>query len=223
MEKPNRKSASLGLLSIIVPVTLLVTFRLTGLQPQPQTPQTTTVETAYWNITRPELVDIIAIDERVKNTFIDDIASINLTVHVAGYWENYPGYWLFEGGYDEIDVRIVLTANVMEGFIHSLVVNLSKRDTLSGIIVMNDPDFVQLQNMQLDRIDDFSNAQRDALVVASGINQPQDTGLHIAALWRFFDPNNIDHLITTTAEVTYFNGSTWKRAVLPIQLGVLVN
>lgn len=222
MEKPNKKWASLGLLSIIIPITLLVTFRLTGLQPEPQTPVTVTVKEVSWNVTRPTIYPkYFIIDEQVENSYVDDI-SADLTARVVDYRENVPGYWLWEGGYDEIDVRIVLTANVSEGFIHSVVIKLSEIDAQADVIIIDDEDWIQVQNLKIDMLDDFSQ-QNEAWVKAASINQPKDVGLHITAFWTFFDLNNMDHWITATAEVTYFNGSTWKSVVIPLRLGVLVS
>ena len=81
----SSKWASLALLSIIVPVSLLATFRLTGVLPEPPKPETITVETVSWNMSRPS--DFTTVDERVENVYADDVALVRLGIFIGGYYE----------------------------------------------------------------------------------------------------------------------------------------
>lgn len=221
-EKTNTKWASVALLSIIIPVTLLASFRLTGIQPEPQTPQTITVETVSWNMTRPRSIDIIAIDERVSNSHVDDIASVNLAIQVGGYRESAPRYWLWKGGYDEIDLSVAVTANISKGFVYSIVIELSNIDAQADVIIIDGESWMQLHNLEIVELDD-SSYRHKAWIEASSFGQPLDSVLGIIVFWDFFDQNIADHFMSVTAEVTYFNGSTWQKVTVPIQLGVLAS
>ena len=213
------KWSSLALLSVIVPVSLLVTFRLTGVLPEPPTPETITVETVSWNMSRP--ADIVTIDEWVKNSYLDEIVSASLSVHVAGYRENWP-ILPSDGDDDIIDLGIVADVNVSDGFVRSLVVRFPKTDSHTTLYIERHPETIRLDNLKLERIRDPATERREAYLETTGLNQPKNCSLEILSFWVLQDRNNLNHWITVTFEATYYNGTTWKKIEIPIQLGVVV-
>jgi hypothetical protein len=82
----KKKMASLTLLSIMLPISLLATFRLTGVIQEPPTPQIITVETVSWNMSRPS--NYIILDVLGRNHYSDDIVSVNFSINIVTYHEN---------------------------------------------------------------------------------------------------------------------------------------
>ena len=212
------KWASLALLSVIVPVSLLVTFRLTGVLPEPRTPETITVETVSWNMSRP--ADIVTIDEWVKNSYTENLASIDLSIHVQEYYEDDPDFPAW--GDDYVKLRVVGDINISDGYVHSLVIRFPKTDSHTTLYIERHPEAIRLDNLKLERIRGSATDKKEAYLETTSLNQPKNCSLKILSYWVLQDRNNLNHWITVTFEATYYNGTTWKKIEIPIQLGVLV-
>lgn len=218
----NRRWISLALMSVIVPISLLATFRLTGILPEPPTPETINVETVPWNMSRPVNVDIITIDKWTKNSYTDNIAFIELSIQFVGYWENKPGWWPSDGDDDAIYLRIVATANVSEGFIYSMIIKFPEVDADAVLYIDQNKGFRELINLKEGLISWSSKYKKGAYFEALAFNQPKDALLSIMAYWVLQDQNNIDHWLTVTLETTLFNGTAYQKMIMPMRLGVLV-
>lgn len=122
MRKPltltPRKWMGVALLSVMVPIGLLVTFRLVGVLQEPPKPKTMTVETVGWNMSRPR--GYVAIDEKVENSYSDSVASVKWTVHISSYTDNSKTFG------DYLHFRISAVANLSNGHIQSVVVRFSQ-------------------------------------------------------------------------------------------------
>lgn len=221
MEKVTKgKRISLILLSIMLPVTLTLAFRMVGVSPEPQTPQIINVEAVSLKMIRPRCFS--AIDEEVSNSFVDDVISLKATTYGRIYRENAP-YPPFDGG-DGLSLYIKVAVNVSKGFIYSVTVRFSKTDAYSLLCLIGQPDYIELRNLMLESIEDPPDTRkREAYISALGINYPEYASLGTTFYWLFFDKNNMDHAITVTIEVTYFNGSTWYKIATPFRLEVLIS
>ena len=213
----SSKWASLALLSVIVPVSLLATFRLTGVLPEPLKPETITVETVNWNMSRPS--KYVSIDEWIENSFSDSITSIGLRLHVSSYAENSiaHGDYLFFG--------IFVTGNVTEGFVQSVLIKFSLVDTnafLDIVADLKDPDWVELHNLTIQAVRD-SWRTNEPYIDAIAPNHTKNCSLKMRAYWQFFDENTVNHWIMVTLEITYFTGTTYRIVAIPIQLAVMTS
>lgn len=204
------------LLSIVAPLSLLVTFRFVGVLREPQTPETVTVEAVDWNIGRSS--HFINIDEWVKNSYSDGVASVGLGVHISSYLEN-------SSTFDYTDVlwfRITITANTTDGFIHSIIINFVEVDEYAAIDINRDYDHIELTNLKVVSIVDwYGTLGKDSYIRANAINQPRYAYLRNMVAWMFIDQNNVDHKVDVILEFTYFDGVTYQRVIMPIQLEVL--
>jgi hypothetical protein len=210
----NRKTVSITLAAVIVPVSLLVAFGLNGMLTEPQAVEKVAADTVYWNMTRP--AGHVTIDEWVRSLYTDGVASIGLDVHVSSYTENEP-----TSG-DHLKLWGFVTANVSGGFIGSVSIKFSQIDAdafLDIIADVNDPFWVELHNLTIRSVNDGASAYIDTVA----INQPRQCSLKMAAFWEFSDENDVSHWITATLEVTYFNGTAHRKATISMCLGVLVS
>jgi hypothetical protein len=211
------KRASLALLSIIIPVSLLAAFRVTGVLPGPPNRETVAVEAVSWNMSR--LYDYKRLDELVNNSYITSVVSINLTVHVVNYYENDPVRF----GLDNVDSIVLVNMSVREGFVESLFVNFAELDNHAALDIHQDMDHIDLVNLEVAKIVDWNEAfGRNASFKATSINQPANAYLRFPLGWMFRDHNDTNHQLTITLEATLFNGATYQKIRIPIQMGVFI-
>jgi hypothetical protein len=211
----SRKWLSLAVLAIIIPIGVLTTFKLTGIIPEPQTiAKTIEAETITWNMTRPSEVKTFH-DLAVENFYSDTIASISLGVHVDHYLENSEDLG------DSLWVTINSTMQVQKGFIYSVCIRFSQTDDNAFLSIHKIPPWPKTYNLNIaDLVTLGSNTQR-AYASAIYVDQPEKSSLEIMVSWHFLDPNNMSHWITASLETVYFNGTAYRKVIMPIQLGVL--
>lgn len=213
----RRRWTSIAILFIIVPIGLLVTFRLTGILHEPLNPEVVMVEVVEWNMSRPmEKTDI---SDRIINFYDDDIVSVNFTTCIEKYHEEWIG--IPYSGCDVIRMTLVVATNVNEGYVHSIVIKFSQMDDNAFLDICEDPDWIELQNIQLQVIQDSYKID-EVYIQACTANRTNWCELRIIAFWVFSDENNMDHFMTITSEATYFNGTTYCKVIIPIQLKVYI-
>jgi len=178
-------------------------------------PEVVVAEPVSWNTTRPAQHEILL--EKVTNTYSTGSTHVELNVIVNEYDENSLS-WPFEGG-DGLSIGLTATANISAGHIHSVAIQFSKIDGNAFLYISKHPDAIRLHNLELQKIVDL---QKESYIEVLGISQPDFCKLGTFSSWVFFDENNVNHQMITALEVTYFNGTAYRKAVLPIQLGVFV-
>ncbi len=122
--------------------------------------------------------------------------------------------WPFEGC-DGFHLRLTATANLSNGFVHSVVIRFYIGDSNATLAVHKNPEAIRLHNVILKDIVDL---EPTSSVTALGIGQPGNSRLEIWPLWVFYDQNTIDQEMTVTLETIYFNGAAYREIVMPIQL-----
>lgn len=217
MEISGKKKASVALLSILIPISLLTTSRLTGIMYEPLAPETVQVDTVNWAAFRPSQDDE-TVFHITRNVYQDVSALIELNVTLCKYVEN-DQYWPFEGN-DGFILVLTATADLSNGFVHSVVIRFCNSDSDAILAVHKDPDAMRLLNIDLKDIVDLKPTSS---VTALGVNQPSSFMLELFPLWVFYDQNNVSHQMTVTLETIYFNGANYLEIVMPIQLEVVVS
>lgn len=215
----NREWLSVALLTVIIPVGSLTAFRLTGTLKEPPKQETIMIEAVSWNMSRPTRT--ITVDEWTRNSYADSRASLGFGVNVVGYNERVPG----EGPpYDSdfLALRIHATVNVSEGFIFSVVARFSRSDIQADVLFEQTSSFMELHNLEIQRIRDLGAYNREVFFETTATNQPKDSLLSVIAYWMFLDENDTNHWITVNLEATYFSGTAYRKVILPILLGVTV-
>ena len=206
------------ILSIMLPVSLLATFKMSGVLTEPQTPETVILEAVTWNMTRP--TSFFTVDELVNNSYMDnDNRLLSAGVHFEEYFENMLG-WPSDGDDDVQLVGIHISVSVSVGFVCSFVANFSDLDDHACVIFQTTASSMQLQNFTVKRI---VNPLTSACLWASANNQSKEASLSALVYWVFLDQNNADHWMTVDFEITYFNGTAYRRVIMPFVLNVLAN
>ena len=218
-EKRLQKTKKNGTLiaAVIIPACLLTVFILT--RQEPPTPEIITLEAVSWNMSRP--ANYIIIDQWVNNSYAESVTFADFTVHVVEYEENA----VFWEDFDGMELMVFANVTVPEGSVTSVVVNFTGVDGCAAVDICEDPDpeFAELVNLKLVSIRDWDCAfGKDSKITATAIGQPRHVYLRFLVRWMFIDENDLDHWVTVTSEVTYFNGTAHETVVMPIQLGVSI-
>ena len=206
------------ILSIMLPVSLLATFKMSGVLTEPQAPETVTLEAVTWNMTRPTRT--LTVDEWVNNSYMDnDNRLLSAGVHFEEHFENMLG-WPSDGDDDVQLVGIHISVSVSVGFVCSFVANFSDLDDCAYVVLETTPSCMQLQNLAVKRI---VNPLTSACLWASANNQSKEASLSALVYWVFLDQNNTDHWMTVDFEITYFDGTAYQTVITPFVLDVLVD
>ena len=210
----QKRMASLTLLSIMLPISLLAGFRIAGIISEPPETHTITVDTVTWNMTRP--AQILTRLGVASSSYADTEAMVEFDVSIAGYREN----WDFLGfGYvDVVDLGIVTSSNTSDGYITSMSIEFLNTDADANFIIDTTASFIELHNLAVRRV--FRTPSEAGLETAA-VQKPKDASLSIVTFWVFSDKNNRDHWATITLEVTFLSEGVFKEVRIPLLLGVL--
>jgi len=226
MEKNRRKwIISVAIMAIIVPVSLVM-LSMNGFFSQSPTPEGITAEAVTWEIERPsEMLDIHQVAE---NIYTNEEASFNLTVYVDDYDENCQDY----GGADFINMNVSVAAEVGNGFVKNVNITFYN-DTqpsqvrwanwyrLNGRLYYTG----QFENLSVADYSQYRESEQymKASTNLEGINKPSAVYFNAPIHWILRTENDKSHQITVASEITYNNGTAYKRVVLPIMLRVIAD
>lgn len=221
MRKPNgRELKALIVLSIVAPVSILISLRLTGILQEPTTiSETITLEAVKWEFERPNLD--VNIWDRVENPYSDDDVSIVYGILVDDHDEKSMEYQ----SSDYVAITVNVTAAVQEGFVESVYVVFREDYELSVVNPLNEP-YCQLENLTIkDWADGFYERWKlenntKAFIEAVGVNKPSNVHFWAPVEWVLRSLNNQLHQMEIIFEFTYFNGAVYKRVVQPFQLKI---
>ena len=198
---------------------LLVAFRLTGVLPEPQTQEAIALDPVGWNMSRP-LDDDMIIDEWVENLYNNsDKASVSLSVHVVSYFPHDPGWPAW--GNDYVHLAVVATVEMQEGFVYSIGVKFYGSDSCAFLLIYGDPTSRKLHNLQISEVRSLGTGELKGYLKALPIRQSRNCSLSITASWIFIEEEKVNHSITVSLEVTYFNGAVYQILHIPLELEVL--
>ena len=206
------------ILSIVVPVGLLATFRLTGVLPGSiPISETITLDTITWSTPRPNnSIAQIVFDHKLGRQYSSTELTAGLYLIVSDYIENSSTI-----SYDTLRIVIAIDLNVTnpQGFVHSLSV-IFRNDSKTSWVEFNDVN-MNLENLSLKDIGGESNpeAYMKAYVNLDGTDHNGNIYFWAAGKWTFLsDPSDESHQIEAIYELTYYNGTVYKKTTQPFQL-----
>lgn len=202
---------------------LLATFRLTGVLREPLTPETVTIsetitrETVTWETERPSYhTDIHSI---IESTYTDGKISITYSLWIDDYATKT---WRF-GGADYLDIVVNVTASATDGFVEDVLITFHENYTgseayLFEIQAWSRGYYATIENLS---IADYTHHTRDyvkAFINLAGVNKPTTVHFSAPVSWILRSAWNHSHQLKVTSELTYYNGTAYKRVILPITL-----
>jgi len=216
----NRKYILLAVSLILLIVVLFISFSLYEILQAPSNPDILEIEPVTWNIvtwniTRPIGENfIVTFYENVSNSYISDTVSVSLELVIYSFEARRIG------DSEHLGMRLNASAIITDGFIHLMVIKFYSEWRNSSLNINEDSDRFVLRNIEIQEIDDN---KEEPYIDAQADGKPTSCMLKNHFYWNFYDLNSLDHQLTVTLEATYFNGTAYRRAVIPIQLAALTS
>jgi hypothetical protein len=212
LKKLTGFAKALILLSIAVPMSLLVIFKLTGVLHDPIVISgATTLETIKWEFERPH--HGVSILETAEGSYGDNNISILYSVFMGGYREGSGRY----GSSDYVLLTTNVTATVRDGYIESVHLVFREDYENARINFFQEHQFFRLENLSIVDLKDWS---KQVFVNLSGVNRPTSVYFWTPVDWVLQSPGNQTHRMEIISEVTYFNGTAYRKVVQPFQLKI---
>jgi hypothetical protein len=210
------------LLSIIVPVGLLAGFALFRNQ---AIPEKVFVNAVSWEMERPnELWGPMT--ETVENTYNSDNCSILFRISINHYIDHDPDHL-------NVDCTFLIArvnASVSNGFIEGLRISFTENYNASQVNIMEAPDTytaVETENLKIWNVVDYAdkpsasgglNESFKGYMEATGMNRPANVYLRNVVHWLLRSQPDQNNEMEVVLQLTYYNGSALKEAVMPIVL-----
>lgn len=222
MKKLNgRELKALFILSIVVPISLLTTLRLTGILKEPITiSETTTLEAVKWEFERPACHANFW--DYVEGSYVNDI-SINQYIFIDDYWPDASEY----GGSSTLQMNLSLTATLAEGHIENVIITFND-DYLNSFVRIFDLEFggkkhtlAVWENLTATSYEDLLygiGRTEKTFVNFRGVYHPRRVHLRISPTWVLRSLLNQTQQLVVSLEVVYFNGKAYRKVVQPFEL-----
>jgi hypothetical protein len=209
---------ALLLLSIIVPVSLLTSFKLTGFLGEPATiKETITLEPVTWEYERPN--QTVHLDNLLESSYSNNKILATMYLLIGEYAEDDSALVS-----DFITIRVKMNLTGADSDFSIENVYLIFRDIYKGsrlFFQRTNTDF-QCINLSLVKIVDGINGENNlkASINLAGLNHPNDVYLQWNTIWTLHSLNTQDHELSATYEVTYYNGTAYNKIVQPFQIRI---
>lgn len=214
MKKLNsRNLKALTLLSVVLPISLLVSFRLTGILQEPITiSETITLETIKWEFER--LNQTVTLNETLESQYSNSEMSTIMRVMIGSYIDHDPGF----DDYVTMGVSTNSTITTLNGFVESVYITLHKDNQC---IVEWQETLFHFENLSLvGKVEGFIR-DREAYINLRNMNHSKVIYLSATPTWFLLTPNSQTHQMEITFELTYYNGTAYKKLIQLFQLKLL--
>lgn len=211
MRKLNGRHLKALILSVVLPISLFISFRLTGILQETIT-ETITLETIRWEFKRPN--QSVILNETLKSPYSNGEISTIMTVRI---WK-YDVDGLFLDDLVTITVSTNLTTIMPKSFVENVYIVL-QTDYQSPVGWIH-TDF-RFENLSLIDVEEWGWRGTKAYVNLKGMNHPKGAYFSGLPLYRLKTPNNQTHQLEVIFELTYYNGTAYKEVIQPFQLKFL--
>jgi hypothetical protein len=214
---PKNKWLAASTLAIILPLSLLATFKLTGIINEPQKPETIRLEPTSWNMERPSYH--ITIGKKIEKSYVNEGLSVVFGVVVGEYLENAELFDFRDG----LLSRVYFNATVTSGDLFSAAIHIQPIETNSDVAIPIHRDSLSTEIINVD----LTNYKNDGVKDAEAYAKVKITGspcyLNIPTFWEFWDEDTTSHGLNITNEILYRSDSGYKNVVATFILEVVVD
>lgn len=215
----KQKWLGVALLAVVVPVGLLATLRLTGILTEPQTPETITVEAVNWSMDRPYKYVVFSVNTGwgnvVETNYADETVLVDICVYHSIFLVEYGSSPFF--GRDGFVFRVWVNTTALKGFVSSIMVqfqtdNQSDKEISEG--------FFELYNATVTSAKYWTTNSSKPVFVETEVSD-SSASLKLMLEWVLSDDRERAHQAFVTAEILYFNGTSYRKIILPLQFDVM--
>jgi len=217
LKRPNgTEIRALFILSIIVPVGLVTSFRLTGILKEPPKVERITLEPVTLTLSRP--TETIAITNKsVQNEWTQESALITANIDILSYhegWADSPFY-----GYDGLTFKTYVNASVVRGYLSTVKISFHPVDAKAAVFVSEERWDLHLENATLISLHYWGANETDAYIKANALDSSCSVGSYI--FWILLDENIQSHELQITAEVIHISEASSGIITIPIRLRII--
>ncbi|MEM2118495.1 MAG: PPC domain-containing protein [Candidatus Bathyarchaeia archaeon] len=218
----KRKLVSLSLIAVIVPISLMVSLKLAGVIREPVNPIVTYAEPVYLRVERPVDMFDKSFYGKCENVYTTEEQTINISVNFYRY--EYEAEWAPYHYRSGMDFGVFLSGNIKQGFGVSTVIKYCRANDETRIAVISPG-----KGRDWDKIDGgFTNATLvkwlndgvdtyEEVIVARPTEQSYS--IFMEAYWIFTNLKQLaPYSLELTVENTYFNGTTYRKVIVPVVL-----
>jgi len=213
LKRPNgTEIRALFILSIIVPVGLVASFRLTGILKEPPELERITLEPVTLTLQRPSGT-LEGINGSAQNVWTQEEASITAGIYICSYLEGAscsPFY-----GHDGVTFNTYVNVSLAKGRINTAQITFRPLDGNAVLLVSEERWSLRLENATLISLHYWGTNETDAYIKASVLNLSCSVSDQI--FWVFLDENE-SHELEITVEVAHTRENAIKIVTIPIEL-----
>jgi hypothetical protein len=226
-----QKRTAIVFLSVIIPMSLFLSLRMTGVSPGPPTVSLTTkLNLASWTTERPD--GDCAILENVTASYKSDI-TLTPSIFVVGY---EPSVLAADQGAVLFFVNVTGTLSL--GFVYSVNITLSENYNNSAVWFWGVADWPAGYASQVKNLSIFSFASHvknlsifsyahllqgsglKAFITLASTGEPKNVYFDGAIYWFLDSPYSQTHSMEVDMDVIYYNGTTYKKVIQPFLLKI---
>jgi hypothetical protein len=209
----NRKTVSVVLLAVVLPISLAVALQLTdkGIV----IAENTTLDPVVWTFQRPNPNQYVIIGDRLEPSYSSGELSATFLMWLSDYLPRVGSL-----NYDTLRVRLEINATTTSpnGFVESVHV-VAHKDQESKVSWQEDD--LYLKNLSLVASADGYRLSTQAYIKLAGVNRTSSVYADTTAFWKLLTPNTQSHQMEIAYEITYYNGTAYNRVVQPFQLNII--
>lgn len=197
---------------------MLVAFRTTGILKEPPKLEIINLEAVKWEFQRPN--QYVIITDKLESTYVSDCLSVSMYVLMVSYHNNSKYH--NDNDYLRIIVMINSTSTNPNCFVESVYVTFRKDSQPSLVDWLGSS--LNFKNLSLF---DYSSGwtigenHRGAYVRTTNVNHSSQIYFQATAEWSLLTLGNQTHQTEVVHELTYFDGTVFKRIIQPFQLKVV--
>lgn len=207
----GRKWKLLMLMSIVVPMSLLVSLRLTGVLKETTIEvEEITLEPVTLNFSRlSETLE--RLNKSAQSKWTKEGTSVTMGIHICSYLEGAlaPFY-----GHDGLTFKAFANATSRQGYFTSMSIGFHLLDNNSMVLLDTNPWSLEVLKVSIARLMYFGTNETDAYIEADVLNA--SCSIRDQIFWVLLDEHNQSHELQITMELMHVNGTAAKIITVPI-------
>jgi len=204
------------MLSIIIPIGLFASLKLVGfLDTSVTIAETKTLDTVNWEIPRP--TRSMKISDVLEVPYANDGLSTTFSIIFGIGVSESPSH----NDNDYLRMRLEINSIAVEPAAFIEGVSVVFHQDCQPSLVEWISNYINFENLSLLSVSSgwtYGGNFKEANIKLAGTNNPRNASFSATVEWSFLTPNTETHQMEITYELTYYNGTVYKKVIQPFQL-----